>query len=72
MAERAIYRIRVGGQIGQDWQDWFDGMRIVNHPDGEATLEGPVADQAALHGLLARLRDLNLELLEVRKSRTSP
>ncbi|HWI63169.1 MAG TPA: hypothetical protein VNT75_15080 [Symbiobacteriaceae bacterium] len=67
-----IYTIRVEGQIGEDWHDWFDGLAIINHPGGQATLEGPVVDQAALHGLLGRLRDLNLDLVEIKRSRTSP
>lgn len=67
-----IYLIRVAGQVAETWCDWFDGLRIENHQNGEATIEGPVADQAALHGLLARVRDLNLELLEVRRKDGKP
>jgi len=68
----AVYVIRVGGQIAEGWADWFEGLQIVNHPGGEATLEGPVVDQTALYGLLGRLRDLNLELIELKQSRTGP
>ncbi len=59
------YRIRVRGHLGPAWSDWFDGFRVSAEPDGDTTLEGPVADQAALHGLLARVRDLGLTLLAV-------
>jgi hypothetical protein len=60
------YEIRVEGALDQRWSDWFDGLQITSHPDGVTVLAGPVADQAALHGLLAKVRDLNLPLLSVR------
>lgn len=66
-AEEAAYAIRVRGHVPAAWHDWFDGWQVANLPDGQATLEGLVADQAALHGVLARLRDLNLELMELRR-----
>lgn len=59
------YAIRIRGHLDGDWADWFDGFACTNLPNGEAILTGPVADQAALHGLLARLRDLNVTLLAV-------
>lgn len=68
MASSATYIIRVGGQLDPQWSDWFGGMRLTNQPGAGATLEGPVADQAALHGLLALLRDLNLEIIELRRT----
>ncbi len=61
MVER--YEIRVVGHLDARWGVWFDGLTIRNEPKGEATLSGPVADQAALHGLLARIRDLNLPIV---------
>jgi hypothetical protein len=60
-----IYEIRVHGHLSNKRAEWFDGLTIENQPDGEALITGPVADQAALHGLLIRIRDLGLPLLSV-------
>jgi hypothetical protein len=62
------YEIRVKGVLDRGWSAWFDGLEITSDERGQTTLAGPVADQAALHGLLAKIRDLGLELLEVRRS----
>jgi hypothetical protein len=59
------YEIRVRGKLGPDWAEWFDGMDISQDEEGETLLSGSVPDQAALHGLLARIRDLNLILISV-------
>jgi hypothetical protein len=59
------YQIRVRGHLSDKRAEWFDGLTIENQPDGEALITGPVADQAALHGLLIRIRDLGLPLLSV-------
>lgn len=61
-----IYQIRVKGVLGEAWSDWFDGLTVTPQDD-ETLLTGPVRDQAALHGLLARIRDLGLPLLSVRR-----
>jgi hypothetical protein len=58
MDQRAIYQIRVQGHLSERWTTWFDGLKIENQPDGEAVLTGPLADQAALHGVLGQIRDL--------------
>jgi hypothetical protein len=59
-----IYEIRVAGRLSPQWTGWFDGLTIT--PEGDETcLAGPVADQAALHGLLKKVRDLGLPLLSV-------
>ncbi|HWS80688.1 MAG TPA: hypothetical protein VN178_06645 [Rubrobacter sp.] len=60
-----VYEIRVKGHLDPRWSEWFDGLRITNEPHGEALLSGNVADQAALHGVLAKVRDLNLQLISV-------
>jgi len=61
------YQIRVRGHLSSRWAEWFDGLTIENQPNGEALICGPVADQAALHGLLAKVRDLNLPLVSVNR-----
>lgn len=63
--ERAVYQIRVRGIIGQQWSAWFDDLEIVPLADGETLLTGPVVDQAALHGILVKIRDLNLPLISI-------
>jgi hypothetical protein len=62
------YEIRVDGVLDHGWSAWFDGLDVTSDDDGQTTIAGPVVDQAALHGLLAKVRDLGLELLEVRRT----
>ena len=63
------YEIRIRGTLDDRWAEWFGGLRL--HDDGvDTVISGPVADQAALHGLLARIRDLGIELISV--SRLGP
>ena len=57
--------IRVKGQIDAHWSSWFEGLTIEHTPEGETHITGEVTDQAALYGLLARLRDLGLSLVSV-------
>ena len=57
--------IRVKGQIDDDWSDWFEGLTIAYEDDDETVLTGEVADQSALYGLIAKLRDLGLPLISV-------
>jgi len=59
------YCIRIEGHLAADWSDWFEGMTVRCQADGTTTLEGPVRDQAALQGLLIRVRDLGLSLISV-------
>jgi hypothetical protein len=61
----ARYRIRSRGHLGPAWSAWFDGLTVVQADDGTTELVGPLVDQAALFGLLARLRDLGATLLLV-------
>lgn len=58
------------GHLDPRWSDWFDGLRITNEPNGEALLSGYIADQAALHSVLAKVRDLNLQLISVTSVQT--
>ena len=57
--------IRVKGQIDEQWSEWFEGLSVAHTEEGETVLTGNVVDQAALHGLLAKLRDLGVSLLSV-------
>jgi hypothetical protein len=68
MEPPAHYQITVQGVLEPRWSAWFDGLELTSDAAGRTTISGPVADQAALHGLLTRIRDLGLTLLEVRRS----
>jgi hypothetical protein len=57
------YQIRLRGHLDSDWSDWFEQMTINNQDNGDVVLRGPLADQAALHGVLIKIRDLGLPLL---------
>jgi hypothetical protein len=61
----SVYEIRVKGHLDPRWSEWFDGLEITNEPNGVALLSGYIADQAALHGVLTKVRDLNLQLISV-------
>ncbi len=61
----SVYEIRVKGHLGGRWSEWFDGLEITNLENGEALLSGEIVDQAALHGVLAKVRDLGLPLVAV-------
>jgi hypothetical protein len=58
-----IYQIRVEGHLGPQWTDWFGGLSITLEDNGDTLLTGPVVDQAALHGLLSKVRDLGMTLI---------
>lgn len=60
-----VYEIRLQGHLGPRWAGWFGGMSITLEDNGDTLLTGPVADQAALHGLLRKVRDLGMPLLSV-------
>ena len=66
------YEIRLKGHLAARWAAWFDGMTMTTHSDGTTVLEGPVVDQAALHGLLTKLRDLGLPLLSLTQVDADP
>ncbi len=61
-----IYQIKVKGRLDQSWSSWFDNMTLT-FEKGETAITGPVPDQAALHGLLTKVRDLGLTLIDVRR-----
>jgi hypothetical protein len=65
IANTAYYEIRLKGQLDARWVNWFDGMTITLDDNGDTLLNGPVVDQAALHGLLKKVRDLGMPLLSV-------
>ncbi len=67
LSRPGLYEIRVKGSLDRKWADWFDGFTITPLEDDETLLAGPVADQAALHGVLAKIRDLGLPLLSVQR-----
>jgi hypothetical protein len=62
-----LHEIRVQGHLDQRWTDWLDGMTVTHQSDGTTTLTGRLADQAALHGVLNRIRDLALPIVSVRR-----
>jgi hypothetical protein len=61
------YEIRLTGRLHERWAAWFDGLTVRQAEDGTTVISGPIADQAALHGLLQRVRDLGLPLLSVER-----
>ena len=61
--EPQVYAIRVQGHLGREWTEWFEGLAITLDDNGETLLTGPVVDQAALHGLLKKVRDLGMPLI---------
>ena len=65
-----IYQIRIKGHLGPQWTDWFGGLTITLEEGGETLLTCPVADQAALYGLLRKVRDLGLPLISVTRAQT--
>ena len=70
-AQPLVYQIRIQGQLGREWTDWFGRLTIRLTDNGEMLLTGPVVDQAALHGVLRKVRDLGMPLLSVSRVRPS-
>ena len=66
------YEIRIGGRLAPRWATWFDGMTLTGAGDGTTVLSGPVADQAALHGVLQKLRDTGLPIVSVNQIEPDP
>ena len=67
-----VYQIRLKGHLGRQWTDWFGGLTITLEENGDTLLVGPVVDQAALHGLLRKVRDLGMPLLSVNRVEPGP
>ena len=65
LSQPTLYQIRIKGHLGSQWTDWFEGLTITLEDNGDTLLTGPVIDQAALHGLLKRVRDLGMPLVSV-------
>jgi len=64
-SESTVYKIRIKGQLDSQWADWFEGLTITLDDNGDTLLTGPIVDQAALHGLLKRVRDSGMTLISV-------
>ena len=64
-SQPVVYQIRVRGHLGSQWTDWFGGLAVTLEDNGDTLLTGPVVDQAALHGLLKKVRDLGMPLVSV-------
>jgi hypothetical protein len=60
-----VYQIRIKGHLGHQWTEWFEGLTITLEENGDTLLTGPVVDQAALHGVLRKVRDVGLPLISV-------
>lgn len=63
--QTSVFQIRIKGHLGYQWTDWFDGMAITLEDEGNTLLTGPVADQATLHGLIKKVRDLGMPLISI-------
>jgi hypothetical protein len=67
MRKPVFYDIRVKGHISDSWSSWFEGLAVRHEEGGETVLSGPLVDEAALHGVLIKIRDLGLPLVEVKR-----
>ena len=59
------YEVRIAGHLAARWSAWFDGLTITTEPDGTTAIRGPVVDQAALHGLIQKVRDVGIPLISL-------
>ena len=66
-SQPVVYQIRIKGHLGSQWTDWFEGLTVTLEEDGDTLLTGPIVDQAALHGLLKKVRDLGMPLVSVNR-----
>lgn len=72
LSKPVVYQIRIKGHLGCQWTDWFEGLTITLEDNGNTLLTGPVADQAALYGLLKKVRDLGTPLLSINPIEPGP
>ena len=72
LGQPLVYQIRIKGHLGREWTDWFGGLIITLEDNGDTLLTGPVVDQAALHGLLKKVRDLGMPLVSVSPVESGP
>lgn len=70
--QHRVYQIRIKGHLSSLWTEWFEGLTIILEEDGNTLLSGTVIDQAALHGLLKKVRDLGMPLLSVNSVGAGP
>jgi hypothetical protein len=70
-SQPTVYQIRLRGHLGRQWKDWFGGLTVTWEDNGDTLLTGLVVDQAALHGLLKKVRDLGLPLVSVNRAEPS-
>lgn len=71
-SQPTIYQIRIKGHLSSQWTDWFEGLTITLEEDGKTLLTGPAIDQATLHGILKKIRDLGMPLLSVKPIEPDP
>ena len=71
-SNRINYEIKIKGRLEKRWAEWFDGLVFTHESDGTTTLSGPLPDQAALHCILLKIRDMNLTLVSVTQSEPNP
>ena len=67
-----IYTIKINGYLEDHWLDWFEGLTFTHATDGTTILHGPLPDQSTLHGVLLKIRDLNLTLISVFQGESNP
>jgi hypothetical protein len=67
LGQSMVYQIRVEGHLSQQWTDWFGGLIVTREENGDTLLTGPVVDQAALYGLLKKVRDLGMPLVSIKR-----
>ena len=66
-----VYQIKIEGHLSRQWEDWFEGVTIILEDNGDTLLTGTVVDQAALHGLLKKVRNLGMPLISVNRARSN-
>ena len=70
--QQTVYQFRIKGHLGQQWMNWFEGLTVTLEEDGNTLLSGTVVDQAALHGILKKIRDLGMPLLSMNLIDSNP